>query len=57
MPAKQEIKQNLSAETVKQYEGFENISDKEAEQVANTLREFSLLTYLYFTQQQKKTIH
>ena len=40
--------EDLTVETVKQFKGFENISDEEAENIAWTLKEYSLLTYEYF---------
>lgn len=51
---KNEIPEDLTVEKVKQFKGFENISDEEAENIAYSLKQFSLLTYRYYQRQKKK---
>lgn len=51
---KNEIPEDLTIEKVKQFKGFENISDEEAENIAYSLKQFSLLTYRYYQRLKKK---
>ena len=51
---KNKIPEDLTVEKVKQFKGFENISDEEAENIAYSLKQFSLLTYRYYQRQKKK---
>lgn len=44
-------KGSLTVEKLREFEGFENISDKEAGELINTYRQFSLLTYEFFNRQ------
>ena len=51
---KNEIPEDLTVEKVKQFKGFENISDEEDENIAYSLKQFSLLTYRYYQRQKEK---
>ncbi|MBI4947907.1 MAG: hypothetical protein HY840_16070 [Bacteroidetes bacterium] len=46
--------EDLTIEKVKSFKGFENISDEEAANIAYSLKQFSLLTYRYYTRQKQK---
>lgn len=48
------VYENLTIEKVKSFPGFENMSDEEAANVAYSLKQFSLLTYRYYTRQKQK---
>lgn len=51
-------KEDLNIEKVKSFKGFENISDKEASTIAETIKEFCLLSYeCYLQYKEQKTIH
>ena len=50
------IHEDLTVEKVKQFKGFENISDEEAENIAYSLKQFSLLTYRYYQRLKKKEL-
>ena len=45
---KKENNEDLTIEKVKQFKGFENISDDEACNIAFSLKQFSLLAYNYY---------
>jgi len=47
---------DLTIEKVRQFKGFENISDEAAENIIDTLKQLSLITYEYYitTKQKKK---
>jgi hypothetical protein len=46
--------EDLTIEKVKQFKGFENISDEQAQHIADTLKKFSIIVYNYFQRTNKQ---
>jgi hypothetical protein len=51
---KKENNEDLTIEKVKGFKGFENISDDEANDIALSIKQFSLLAYNYYKKFKKK---
>lgn len=49
--------EDLTIDKVKKFKGFENISDDEAQNIAASLKEFSLIAFEIFLNQTNKIIH